>query len=136
MARKPETNQQARLLVYASKIAKDHGIKIRAMRNNNGVAKYKASDGTTRVVRYGLGNGTGDIIGWRTETITPDMVGQKIARFMSWETKYGDGKEEADQVQFRQEVTEAGGLAFVARTELDVFENLMGFAEKLYQTLN
>lgn len=63
-------------------------------RNNVGVLKRE--DGTP--VRFGLGNDSpalnrhlksGDLIGWRRVLITPDMVGQLIAQFVSRECKPG-----------------------------------------------
>ena len=50
---------------------------IRVFRNNVGLARFP--DGST--VRYGLCPGSADLIGWRTVTITQDMVGQPFAQF-------------------------------------------------------
>jgi hypothetical protein len=38
-------------------------------------------------VRCGLCKDSADIIGFRPVLITPDMVGQTIAKFIGWETK-------------------------------------------------
>lgn len=64
-------------------------------RNNSGCLKN--DDGVP--IRFGLGNDSkaanrvyksSDLIGWEPVTITPDMVGQTIARFVSIECKPGD----------------------------------------------
>jgi hypothetical protein len=96
-------------------------------RNNVGVLKNPV--GTP--VRYGLANDTkelnekiksGDLIGWETVTITPEMVGMRIARFVSVECKEEGwtpapptntkvfAHEEA-QREWARVVIEAGGIA-------------------------
>lgn len=42
-----------------------------------------------RRIQFGLGahKGSSDFIGWQTVKITPDMVGENFARFLSVETK-------------------------------------------------
>lgn len=88
----------------------------RLFRNNNGVAKWP--DG--RMTRYGLGTGTSDLIGWRSMTITPEMVGKKIAQFTAVEIK-GKGTATTDeQIQFIETVCHAGGLAGIARSAKEV----------------
>lgn len=65
---------------------------VKLWRNNVGVLTDK--DG--RPVRYGLANDSkelnkvlksSDLIGWRTVTVTPDMVGRKVAIFVARECK-------------------------------------------------
>lgn len=60
--------------------------------------------------------GAGDICGWRTVTITPEMVGCRIAVFASIEAKRGDGKgrTSVDQLRWRDTIIAAGGIAGVA----------------------
>lgn len=95
---------------------------VKLFRNNSGAFR----DATGRVVRYGLANESkafnamvksGDLIGWETVTITPDMVGQKIARFLSveckregWVPNPNDEREDA-QRRWAKAVNEAGGEA-------------------------
>lgn len=95
---------------------------VKLWRNNNGAFK----DATGRVVRYGLGNESkavsdvlksADLIGWKTITITADMVGQKMARFLSveckregWKPSANDEREQA-QRRWADLVNEAGGEA-------------------------
>lgn len=96
-----------------------HGYKM--WRNNNGALK----DETGRVVRFGLASDTAamskvlksaDLIGWRRVTVTPDMVGQMLAVFTSWEIKppgwryTGTGREGA-QMAWANLVAAAGGEA-------------------------
>lgn len=63
--------------------------------------------------------GVGDLIGWRTVVITPEMVGCKVAVFTSLEAKRGDGKGRVsdDQRRWRDTVIAAGGIAGVAASE-------------------
>lgn len=89
---------------------------IRTFRNN--VGAYKAPDG--RVIRYGLVTGSGDLIGWQTVTITPDMVGQQFARFLSVEVKAPKGVVRPEQLVWAENVRKAGGIAVIARSVEDV----------------
>lgn len=93
-------------------LAFGHG-NCRLLRNN--VGGLYAIDG--RFVAYGLGSmggkilpGTLDWIGWRTVTITPDMVGQRIAIFAAIDAK-DLAKPRPQQIVFTNNVLEAGGLA-------------------------
>lgn len=97
-------------------------------RNNVGALMDKLG----RPVRYGLANDSkqlnetiksGDLIGWQPVKITAEMVGQRIARFVSIECKevgweFGcagpdteQGKREKAQHRWVQMVTAAGGIA-------------------------
>lgn len=67
-----------------------------------------------RVMKAGLGTGSSDLIGWRPVTITPEMVGTKIAQFLAIEVKTGDRRPTADQGRFLVAVELDGGLALVA----------------------
>jgi len=61
--------------------------------------------------------GQGDLLGWRTITITPDMVGCRVAVFLSVECKRTDGgRTSADQRHWMETVQRAGGIAGVANT--------------------
>ncbi|RVT95227.1 VRR-NUC domain-containing protein [Rhodovarius crocodyli] len=81
-------------------------------RNNTGALQ----DTTGRLVRYGLCEGSADLIGLRTITVTPDMVGQQVAIFAAVEVKNERGRPTDKQVNFLQHVRTAGGLAGVARS--------------------
>lgn len=94
---------------------------VRLWRNNVGVLP----DARGVPVRYGLANDSkrlneacksGDLIGWRQVLITPAMVGQSIAQFVSRECKRpgwkfkGDAHELA-QLKWAQAVVADGGDA-------------------------
>ena len=90
---------------------------VRAFRNNVGAYKDHA---TGRVIRYGLIQGSGDLIGWRTVTITPEMVGQTVAQFLSVEVKAPKGRVRPEQLNWAEAVNRAGGVAVIARSVDDV----------------
>lgn len=64
--------------------------------------------------------GQSDLWGWRTVTITPDMVGRRIAQHIEIEDK-GDGdKESAEQAAWGMTIERHGGVYGVAREPADV----------------
>jgi hypothetical protein len=67
----------------------------------------------------GLFPGSGDLIGWRTVTVTSDMVGKPIAQFLSIEVKTPTGKVRPDQSNWLEQVNISGGLAIIARSVND-----------------
>lgn len=71
---------------------------------------------TGRLVTFGLARGSADLIGWRTLTITPDMVGQRLAVFTSIEVKTPTGRVRPDQAAWLGAVQAAGGIAGIARS--------------------
>ena len=73
-----------------------------------------------RYIEYGLHKGSADLIGWETIEITPDMVGQKIARFLSIECKSKKGKPTDQQLHWAEMVNNAGGKSIIARSVADV----------------
>lgn len=95
------------------------GIKL--FRNNVG----SFIDGRGIPIRYGLANESkkvndvmksADLIGWRTITIVPQMIGQCIAQFISRECKavgwhYTGSDREKAQLAWAQLVTAGGGDA-------------------------
>jgi len=89
---------------------------VRLFRNNVGALK----DAEGRLIRYGVANpGGSDLIGWRSITVTPDMVGQKLAVFLAIEVKGEKCKATDHQRNFIARVRADGGLAGVARTVED-----------------
>lgn len=61
--------------------------------------------------------GQGDLLGWHSMTITPEMVGCRIAVFLSIECKRTEGgRTSADQKHWRDMVLLAGGIAGVANS--------------------
>lgn len=90
---------------------------IKMFRNNCGMYQDPKSGNW---VRYGLLPGSGDLIGWRSVVITPSMVGQRIAQFVSVEVKTPKGVVKPDQRLWAGNVLKAGGIAIVARSVDDV----------------
>jgi len=77
-----------------------------------------------RRVRFGLCPGSADLIGLQSIEITPDMVGQKIARFVSIEVKSEKGRLKDDQVAWQKMVEDMGGVAITAKSVEDIKEPL------------
>lgn len=93
----------------------------RLFRNNTGTLR----DQNGRPVQFGLCKGSADLIGWKTVTITEDMIGQRIAVFTSVEVKTATGRLRPEQQQWLDAVQAAGGIAGVARSVSDA-EALLG----------
>jgi hypothetical protein len=87
----------------------------RLFRNNTGTLR----DQHGRPVSFGLCKGSADLIGWRTVTITPEMVGTQVAVFTSIEVKTATGRLRPEQQQWLDAVQAAGGIAGVARSVED-----------------
>ena len=87
----------------------------RLFRNNTGTLR----DQHGRPVSFGLCKGSADLIGWRTVTVTSDMVGKPIAQFLSIEVKTPTGKVRPDQRNWADQINAAGGLAIIARSVSD-----------------
>jgi hypothetical protein len=87
----------------------------RLFRNNTGTLK----DANGRPVQFGLCKGSADLIGWRTVTVTPEMVGTQVAVFTSIEVKTATGRLRPEQQQWLDAVQAAGGIAGVARSVSD-----------------
>ena len=109
-----------------SKLSKDiqtTALKYKCIlyRNNSGSFKDK----TGRFIRFGIGNiskklwskwKTSDLIGYTIVTVTPDMVGKKIAVFTAVEVKQPNTKVDARykaQKKFIDQVTQDGGLGAI-----------------------
>ena len=76
-----------------------------------------------RRVTYGLCTGSSDLIGWTPITITPEMVGKKLAVFTAIEVKLdkqGKYKATKEQKQFINVVRNNGGYAGVADCKKDL----------------
>jgi hypothetical protein len=93
------------------RLAVGHGD-TRLFRNNTGTLR----DQHGRPVTFGLAKGSADLIGWRTVTVTPEMVGQQVAVFTSIEVKTATGRLRPEQRQWLEAVQAAGGIAGVARS--------------------
>lgn len=75
---------------------------------------------------FGLAAGSGDIIGWKSVTVTPEMVGKKIAVFLSIEVKTEEGAMEPKQKKWLETVLGSGGIAGVARSVEEAWEIVNG----------
>ena len=95
--------------------------RARLFRNDNGVGHVggtakRTRDGKralvgSRPVRYGLQPGSADLIGWTTITITPEMVGERVAVFTSVEAKTEGDTIKSDQRAWARRVQYDGGIA-------------------------
>jgi len=74
---------------------------------------------TGRLVTFGLARGSADLIGWRSITVTPAMVGTRLAIFTSIEVKTPTGRVRPEQQAWLETVQQAGGIAIVARSVPD-----------------
>lgn len=94
-----------------------------------------------RMIRYGLANDSAklnaeikssDLIGIKSVTITPDMVGKTIGVFVAIETKASDwhmvpsDHRAQAQAKFHDIVRERGGIAGFACSELEASLIIMG----------
>lgn len=96
-----------------------------SFRNNVGTAWQgeftRLPDGSVlikraRIVHFGLLEGSSDRIGYHSITVTPEMVGTRIAVFLAAECKTKRGRVSDKQQHFIDRVRSAGGIAFVARS--------------------
>lgn len=87
---------------------------FRLWRNNSG----KLPDPRTgRWVQFGVASpGGSDLIGYRSITITPDMVGRTVAVFTAVEVKTDTGRATPAQRNFIDHIRRAGGIAAIVRT--------------------
>jgi hypothetical protein len=90
--------------------------RARLFRNNVGALR---DANTGRLVRFGLAQGSADLVGWRTITIGPEHVGQRLAQFVSLEVKLPGSlrRTRPAQVAWQQQVQSAGGLAVIVDSE-------------------
>lgn len=70
-------------------------------------------------LQAGLCVGSSDLVGWTSVEVTADMVGQRLAVFSAVEVKAVRGVLRPEQATFIARVSEAGGLAGVARSPED-----------------
>jgi hypothetical protein len=93
---------------------------IRIFRNHVGAVR----DERGRVHSFGLQKGSGDLIGWVSLEITPAMVGQTVAVFLSVEVKSATGRTRPEQETWARIVNAKGGIALVARSVADAENQL------------
>lgn len=105
---------------------------VRLWRNNTGAMR----DERGQLVRFGLCPGSADLIGYRSITVTPEMVGQRLAVFTAVEVKTPTGRPTPEQTAFLAHVTAAGGLAGIARSEEEAEAILGGRASEQPQVVS
>ncbi len=117
-----ENNIQKRIMLTVSKLG------TRIFRNNVGTAwngkNYATKDGkrvieNAQLIRFGLCKGSSDLIGYTSKTVTPDMVGQKVAVFTAIEVKKKGGKQSPEQINFIKRLNDAGGFGGFAYSEAE-----------------
>lgn len=96
----------------------------RLFRNNVGL--FDTLDG--RKIRTGLCVGSSDLIGWTEVTITPEMVGRKVAVFTAVEVKAPRGRLTKEQAAFIAAVNRHGGIGIKATTVRGALEGLREFS--------
>ena len=77
---------------------------------------------TGRYVQFGLAKGSSDLVGFKTIKITPEMIGQEVAQFVSIEIKTERGKLTEVQQNWLQKVKSSGGIVGVARSIQDALK--------------
>jgi len=102
-------------------------------RNNTGTAwqgiPVKMQNGDLllkkpRIIKFGLCVGGGDLIGWRSVTITQEMVGKKLAQFVAIETKTTKGRATDEQKNFLNQLAKSGGAAILTTSAEDTKQQL------------
>jgi hypothetical protein len=86
------------------------GQEARLWRNNVG----RLIDAQGRLVTFGLCPGSADLIGYVPVTITPEMVGMRLAVFAGVEVKRPGGRATSQQLQWLGAAQAAGGRAGIA----------------------
>jgi hypothetical protein len=115
-----ETDSMRRTMIAACSHA------MRLLRNQVGRYRILRDDGSTQWLTTGLVPGSGDLIGWRTIVVTPEMVGRRLAVFTSVEMKKPkSGKHEPDQISWAEAVNNAGGIAVFATSEHEAISKVL-----------
>ena len=114
-------SNQETVLQQNIRLALGQHTDLRLFRNETG----KLPDPRTgRWVQFGLAKGSSDLIGFKTIKITPEMIGQEVAQFVSIEIKTKRGKLTDVQQNWLQKVKRSGGIVGVARTVKDALQIL------------
>ena len=81
-------------------------------------------DGSIRIYRprrfsTGLPSGFPDLFGWCSQTVTAEILGQRVAIFAGIEVKSATGRVSSAQEQFLNTLRQAGSFSGVARSQED-----------------
>jgi hypothetical protein len=95
---------------------------VRLWRNNVG----RLLDQHGRMVTFGLCPGSADLVGYSTVTVTPEMVGQRLAVFTAVEVKAERGRPTPEQTAWLEHVSNAGGRAGIARSVPEALRIILG----------
>ncbi len=79
-----------------------------------------------RPLHAGLCIGSSDLIGYRSEIVTPSMVGDRVAIFSAVEVKSPTGRPTPQQAAFLEHIRGAGGRSGIARSPADAGAILAG----------
>ena len=77
-----------------------------------------------RPLHAGLCEGSSDTIGWMTVTITPPMIGRKIAVFVALEVKDTGGRPSPEQLNFVERARAGGAIAGIVYSAEEAAELL------------
>lgn len=100
-------------------------LRVKLLRNNRGMF---LTMNTMLPVRAGLeADGSSDLIGWYPVTVTPEMVGKRIAVFCAIEGKSETGRVSVKQNNFLRQVTQDGGISGVARDDSELVNIFNGW---------
>lgn len=92
----------------------------RVFRNHIG----KVQDTQGRWHTFGLAPGSADLVGWQSVIVTEEMIGKRVAIFLSVEVKTKAGQVSKAQEAWLRTVREHGGIAAVARSVAEAVEEL------------
>lgn len=84
-----------------------------------------------RPLEAGLCKGSHDLIGWTSVVIMPEMVGKTVAVFTTVEVKTQTGRVSPEQIRFWENVQDAGGFSFFARSETEAVAALSSIQTEL-----
>ena len=95
------------------------------------IALAEKHGGSGGRIHFGLAVGSGDLIGHHSITVTQAMVGQKVAVFLSCETKTATGSAREEQLNWQKFVNSVGGIAVIARSVDDAEKKIAESVDKL-----
>ena len=126
----PEEIEQSEAPVVKRVMMKASQLGLRLLRNNRGM--FRTMDGK-RTVRAGLeADGASDLIGVRTITVTPEMVGKKIGVLMVVEVKKPSWTKpttetEKEQENFINQMVQRGAIGFFINNAEDLEKKVESF---------